>query len=196
MERLCWAFLWDISSKTTKRTSLSSKDMEKIVIHQDHKTVTTSRHSQGDKGNKAAESLVLPTSAALLNKCLALFKPLEQHRCVTEHVLASRHRKQRCIDESIHLFMDRSLLLLSLFKCCHVSSSTVTWKWHKKKPSTCKAQLSWHHLLIRASKLGSGRSDLLDTSFLRQVGHSLLLRRQQTASVPLPHEQQVIMHNV
>ena len=34
------------------------------------------------------------------------------------------------------------------------------------------------HLLIRASKLGSGRSDLLDTSFLRQVGHSLLLKRQ------------------
>lgn len=32
--------------------------------------------------------------------------------------------------------------------------------------------------LIRASKLGSGRSDLLDTSFLRQVGHSLFLQRQ------------------
>lgn len=31
------------------------------------------------------------------------------------------------------------------------------------------------YLLIRASKLGSGRSDLLDTSFLRQVGHSLFL---------------------
>lgn len=33
--------------------------------------------------------------------------------------------------------------------------------------------------LIRASKLGSGRSDLLDTNFLRQVGHSLLLQRQE-----------------
>lgn len=39
------------------------------------------------------------------------------------------------------------------------------------------------YLLIRASKLGSGRSDLFDTSFLRHVGHSLLLSKIFSTSI-------------
>lgn len=160
MERLCWLFLWEISSKTTKRTSLSSKDRVPVspvkiwkrlwfiriikLSFLQYEPLPSGRRYRAKKTKQQKLSFV-PTSAALLNKDLALFKPLEQHRCVTEHLLASCHRKQRCIDEPIHLFMDWSLLLISLYKCCQVSaSSTVEWKWHNmfflqciKKPSTC-----------------------------------------------------------